>query len=58
MTLLPGWHPLVVHFPLALVVTATPLLLAARLVRRSEFEAVYRSGTRRSELAFHPGQDR
>ena len=29
----PGWHPLVVHFPLALVLIATPLLLAARLVR-------------------------
>jgi uncharacterized membrane protein len=30
---LPGWHPLVVHFPLALVLIATPLLLAARLLR-------------------------
>jgi uncharacterized membrane protein len=30
---LPGWHPLVVHFPLALVLVATPLLLAARLLR-------------------------
>jgi uncharacterized membrane protein len=39
MTLLPGWHPLVVHFPLALVVTATPLLLAARLVRRESYVA-------------------
>ena len=39
MTLLPGWHPLVVHFPLALVVTATPLLLAARLVRRESYAA-------------------
>jgi uncharacterized membrane protein len=29
----PGWHPLVVHFPLALVLIATPLLLAARLLR-------------------------
>ncbi|MDP9010159.1 MAG: DUF2231 domain-containing protein [Pseudomonadota bacterium] len=29
----PGWHPLVVHFPLALVLVATPLLLAARLLR-------------------------
>ena len=27
----PGWHPIVVHFPLALVVTATLLLWAARL---------------------------
>jgi uncharacterized membrane protein len=30
---LPGWHPIVVHFPLALVVTGTLLLLAARLLR-------------------------
>jgi uncharacterized membrane protein len=30
---LPGWHPLVVHFPVALIFTATPLLLAARLLR-------------------------
>jgi uncharacterized membrane protein len=29
----PGWHPLVVHFPLALILIATPLLLAARLLR-------------------------
>jgi uncharacterized membrane protein len=29
----PNWHPLVVHFPLALVLIATPLLLAARLLR-------------------------
>ena len=27
----PGWHPVVVHFPLALVITATLLLWAARL---------------------------
>jgi uncharacterized membrane protein len=33
MTPLPNWHPLVAHFPLALVFTATPLLLAARLLR-------------------------
>jgi uncharacterized membrane protein len=30
---LPGWHPLVVHFPIALILIATPLLLAARLLR-------------------------
>jgi len=30
---LPGWHPMVVHFPLALVVTGTLSLAAARLVR-------------------------
>jgi uncharacterized membrane protein len=35
----PGWHPLVVHFPLALVFIATPLLLAARLVRSDEIAA-------------------
>jgi uncharacterized membrane protein len=29
----PGWHPLVVHFPLALVFVAAPLFLAARLLR-------------------------
>jgi uncharacterized membrane protein len=30
---LPSWHPLVVHFPIALVVVAAALLLAARLLR-------------------------
>lgn len=34
------WHPLVVHFPLALTVTACALLLGARLLRRAEFAAV------------------
>jgi uncharacterized membrane protein len=29
----PGWHPLVVHFPIALIVVAAALLLAARLLR-------------------------
>jgi uncharacterized membrane protein len=33
MTPLPGWHPVVVHFPLALVVSGTLLLWAARLLR-------------------------
>jgi uncharacterized membrane protein len=33
VSLLPSWHPLVVHFPLALIFTATALLLAARLLR-------------------------
>lgn len=39
MKLLPGWHPIVVHFPLALVITATLFLLAARLVRRESHAA-------------------
>lgn len=29
----PGWHPVVVHFPLALILIAAALLLAARLLR-------------------------
>ncbi len=33
MNPLPGWHPLVVHFPIALVLVATGLLLVARLLR-------------------------
>jgi len=39
MRLLPGWHPIVVHFPLALVVTATLFLFAARLLRRESYVA-------------------
>jgi uncharacterized membrane protein len=39
MTMLPGWHPMVVHFPLALVVTAALLLLAARLLRQERRSA-------------------
>lgn len=39
MKLLPGWHPIVVHFPLALVVTATLFLFAARLLRRESYVA-------------------
>jgi uncharacterized membrane protein len=35
----PGWHPMVVHFPLALVVTAALFLLAARLLRRRSYAA-------------------
>jgi uncharacterized membrane protein len=34
MNLQPGWHPVIVHFPLALIVLATALLLAARFTRR------------------------
>lgn len=39
MTILPGWHPIVVHFPLSLVVTATLLLLASRLLRHESLAA-------------------
>jgi len=37
---LPGWHPLVVHFPLALILTATPLMLAARLLRSEAMASI------------------
>jgi uncharacterized membrane protein len=33
-------HPMIVHFPLALIVTAAALLLAARLVRNPEWAAI------------------
>jgi uncharacterized membrane protein len=36
---LPSWHPLVVHFPIALVLAATALLLAARLLRSESLAA-------------------
>jgi uncharacterized membrane protein len=39
MKIVPGWHPLVVHFPLALVITATLFLLTARLLRRESYAA-------------------
>jgi uncharacterized membrane protein len=39
MNLLPGWHPVAVHFPLALVLCASLLLWAARLVRREQLAA-------------------
>jgi uncharacterized membrane protein len=35
----PGWHPMVVHFPLALVVTAAFVLVAARLLRQERHAA-------------------
>lgn len=37
MKILPGWHPIVVHFPLALVVSAAILLSCARLLRTQRF---------------------
>lgn len=39
LKLLPGWHPLVVHFPLALIVTATLALTLARLLRNERVAA-------------------
>jgi uncharacterized membrane protein len=39
MSILPGWHPMVVHFPLALIVTAAALLLPARLLRNEALAA-------------------
>jgi uncharacterized membrane protein len=39
MNILPGWHPIVVHFPLALVTTAAFLLTAARVLRRDSYAA-------------------
>jgi uncharacterized membrane protein len=36
---LPEWHPMVVHFPLALGVSAAAFLLAARLVRNAHHAA-------------------
>jgi uncharacterized membrane protein len=35
----PGWHPLVVHFPIALALTAGVLLAAAKLVRNDALAA-------------------
>jgi uncharacterized membrane protein len=39
MKMVPGWHPMVVHFPLALLITAAALLLAARLLRQERRSA-------------------
>ena len=39
MSPLPGWHPLVVHFPLALILAAAALLLAARVLRNASLAA-------------------
>jgi uncharacterized membrane protein len=35
MQLVPGWHPVIVHFPLALIVTAACCFSAARVLRTS-----------------------
>ncbi len=39
MNILPGWHPMIVHFPLALVLTATAALLLSRLLRSDSLAA-------------------
>ena len=39
MTIVPGWHPMVVHFPVALVVTSALTLPAARLLRQERHAA-------------------
>jgi uncharacterized membrane protein len=39
MSPLPNWHPLVVHFPIALILSATALLMAARLLRNESWAA-------------------
>jgi uncharacterized membrane protein len=39
MMLLPGWHPIVVHFPIALTLTAGVALIGARLVRNESLAA-------------------
>jgi uncharacterized membrane protein len=39
MHLVPGWHPVMVHFPLALVITATLALSLARVWRGDETAA-------------------
>ena len=39
MQIIPGWHPIVVHFPLALIITATFCLSLARLVPATRIAA-------------------
>ncbi len=39
MTFMPAWHPMVVHFPIALTLTAGVTLCAARLVRDESLAA-------------------
>ncbi len=43
MKIIPGWHPIIVHFPLALIVTATASLSLARLWRRERMVATLAS---------------
>jgi uncharacterized membrane protein len=43
VSILPGWHPIVVHFPLALVVTAALVLLAARIAPKPSWAAALAS---------------
>jgi uncharacterized membrane protein len=39
VTLIPSWHPLIVHFPIALVLCAAGAFFAARLVRQERLAA-------------------
>jgi uncharacterized membrane protein len=40
MPIVPGWHPIIVHFPLALIVTAAFCLTWARLLPRQRYAPV------------------
>ena len=39
MNLAPGWHPMVVHFPIALTLTAALFLIAAKVLRSEPLAA-------------------
>lgn len=41
MNLLPGWHPMMVHFPVALTLTAGLFLIGARVVRSAALAATF-----------------
>jgi uncharacterized membrane protein len=43
MNIIPGWHPIVVHFPLALIVTAAASLSLARFLPGEEMVAMLAS---------------